>query len=227
MIELSVILPVHNEEMGIEKFLKNVASIFSHQRFSYEIFWIENGSTDNSFFILNRLCKKYKKMSVLQSEKGWGNAVRKGIKEAKGRYICYMVSDGQIDPKYIPILYKVIQEKEVDMVKVSRASRENLTRLVNSRIYNFLARLMFGLMTIDINGTPKILETRLARKLNLVSRNIAIDLELLYKMKASNLVWTEILVSSSKRTFGFSTTNIKSVFEMLWNMIKFRVNMML
>jgi glycosyltransferase involved in cell wall biosynthesis len=215
MKNLSVVLPVHNEAEGIEDYIKKINHLLTNTSLTFELLAIENGSTDQSLAILKKLAKKINNLHVHQSEKGWGNAVQKGIELAAGKYVCYVVSDGQIDPKVITGLYDQIQKGDYDMAKISRINRENIKRLLNSRAYNLLARIVFGLSTRDVNGTPKILLSSVAKALKLESHNIAIDLELLIKLKVNGLRWLEVPVESYARETGSSSTNIKSVLEML------------
>lgn len=223
-IDLSVIFPVHNEAEGITALLGFVHSLLREAHISFEILCVENGSTDDSYNILKKIEKKLTEVHVHRSEKGWGNAVLKGIENVKGVYTCYMVSDWQVDPKYILPLYKKIKKGKYDMVKIARKTRENTKRFLNSRVYNTFASLLFGINSFDINGTPKILKTDYLKKLRLSSENIALDLELLLHLKKEKKVWIEIPIFSKKRTSGASTTNIKSVLEMVYHMIRFRLS---
>lgn len=222
MVDVSIIFPIHNEAEGIKEFIKRVYRTLKKQKFTCEIICVENGSTDASYSILKNLKIQYKNLLLIQSNKGWGNAVKAGIKHAKGNYICYMVSDGQIDPKYIPLLYKKIKKKHLAMVKISRVNRENIMRLLNSRIYNIFAAVIFTLNSLDINGTPKIIVSRYIKSFSFQSENIAFDLELLLMLKEKNLSWFEIPIYSQKRITGSSTTNLKSIWEMLRYIYKFR-----
>lgn len=218
--QLSVILPVHNEEEGIENFLSTLVELLKIKKINAELLCVENGSSDRSFEILKSLEKKYKEIKILKSKKGWGNAVRKGISFAKGDYIAYMVTDWQVDPKHLISIYEKILVDGSDMVKITRITRENVKRLVNSRTYNYLAKMMFGFETMDINGTPKIAKREVFEKIPLSSPNITLDIELLMKMKKRNYKWIGIPVRSKKRKHGASTTNLKSVKEMFVYMVK-------
>jgi len=215
MIDLAIIFPVMNEEKEIEIFMKNVYKMLKKRHFTYEVICVENGSIDKSFSVLKNLTKQYKNLSVIQSEQGWGNAVITGIKFAKAKYICYMVSDGQIDAEYINLLYKRILNDHVVMVKIKRVVRENVLRLIVSRIYNMVANILFGLHSLDINGTPKIIQSSFIKNVEFSSKNICFDLELLLMLKNKNLSWIEIPAFSKKRMGGVSTTNIPSVWEMI------------
>lgn len=222
MVKLSIILPVNNEEAGIGSVIEELIKSFKKKKATFEIICVENGSTDRSYQKLKELSREQREIKVYQSKKGWGNAVRRGIEYAKGEYCCYMVSDNQVDPILVLTVFEKIRESNVDMVKIKRVSRENLIRLLNSRIYNLICNIFLGLGN-DINGTPKILKTSLIKDLHLRSENVAIDLELMLKLKKRNLIWIDIPVNSKKRNWGKSTTNIKTVIEMLKYIIKFRL----
>lgn len=221
MLSLSVILPVHNEENGIELVVTELCHLLNKNKITYEVICVENGSTDNSYKILKKLEKKYKKITVVRWAKGWGNAVRKGLSLAKGEYICFSVSDNQVKTENIIKVYRKILTTGHAMVKIRRVSRENFSRFLNSLLFNLVAQIFFDLKSLDINGTPKILKSSLLKSLHLQSTNIALDLELLVKLKKMNLSWLEIPVKSNKRKAGASTTNLNSVFEMLYYMVKF------
>jgi hypothetical protein len=78
-----------------------------------------------------------------------------------------------------------------------------------------LAAAWFGLPSRDINATPKILRTELIRQLKLREKNIGLDLEILIQLKQRAMSWLEIPAPSHKRTFGTSTTKVKTVWEMI------------
>lgn len=224
MIELSIVLPIHNEEKDIAVIVRNINNLLTKSKIDFEILCIENGSIDNSYNLLKSLSKAYKHVKVYKSNKGWGNAVRLGIKVAKGKYLCYMVSDNQVDPKNILRVYKIIKGNNIDLVKVRRRNRENLIRSLNSKFYNLLCLLVFG-FDRDINGTPKIIKSFVLRNMKLRSENVALDLELLLKLRKGGYKWIDIPVESKKRNWGMSTTNIKTAIEMVKHIIRFKCNL--
>jgi glycosyltransferase involved in cell wall biosynthesis len=224
MIDLSLILPVHNEAEGIGEAIGEAAAVLNKFR-NYEIICVENGSTDNSYEVIREISRLNSKVRVIRSQTGWGNAVRAGIGASAGRLTCFMVSDRQIEAKTIIRLYELYRnntDRRTVLWKVWRTSRENNSRLANSRIYNVLARLLYGLDSKDINATPKLMETELLKSVRLTSDNIAVDLELMLELKKRGLAWVEVPVQSKKRITGSSTTRLKSVAEMLLWMIRFK-----
>jgi glycosyltransferase involved in cell wall biosynthesis len=224
MLEISLILPVHNEALGIIKTHKEMIEILEKMNISYEIIYIENGSTDNSFDILNKIAITDNNIRVYQSKIGWGNAVRLGIEKSRGKLVCYLVSDGQIEPSIISVLYKkylLNQNPRIGLWKIWRTSRENKLRLINSRIFSLITRLLFNISSLDINATPKLMEAKLLKSISLTAENIAVDLELLISLKKMGVSWIEIPVQSKNREYGESTTKIKTIREMLKWMLEF------
>ena len=116
-MDLTIILPVHNEADVIESVVIRVEKLLSARQIKYEILCIENGSKDNSWDIIKKLAKNISSVKNYQSKQGWGNAVRKGIQLARGRLCCYMVSDWQMDPRYIIKLLDVYAEHQKDSDK--------------------------------------------------------------------------------------------------------------
>lgn len=221
MVDLSIILPVHNESEVILRTLQEITHALQKQKISYEILCIVNGSTDDSYEKISKYAKRNKTVKAYFSQLGWGNAVKKGIKQAKGEYSLYMVSDGQVHASIIPKLYQLIQNSTFSMVKIKRITRENFTRSFNSRVFNASANLLLGIRSYDINGTPKIIKTALLKKVPFISPNISLDMELMLFLKKNELAVKEIPVKSYRRKGGKSTTNWKAVGEMYYYILKF------
>jgi len=226
MLDLSVILPVHNEEAGLEKNIHQITQVLKSIRVTYEIVCVENGSKDRSLEILQKLARPSQHIRVFKSAKGWGNAVRFGISKARGEASCFMVSDGQVEADCISKvydLYKQNHDEKTVLFKIWRTTRENPTRLANSRIYNIIAGLILGIDSRDINATPKLLNTKILKSIKLTSENVTLDPELLLALKKKGLKWIEIPAVSTRRESGNSTTNWKTVWEMIkWMIVKSR-----
>jgi len=220
MIFLSLALPVHNEEDIIEKVLKEIIETLNKCKITYEILLIENGSRDNSPKKVIGLSKKYKHVYSFVSPKGYGNAVLKGLKESKGEYVCYMPSDGQIDLSVFPKLLKNL--RHYDLVKVKRATRENLARTFFSTCFDLTICILFQAKLLDINGSPRIFKRSALKKLDLRHTDSFVDAE--FTIKLSRLKWNvlEIPIKNIDRYGGKSTRNIKTYFEFIYNITKYR-----
>lgn len=171
-----------------------------------------------------RLQRSIPHLHVIESKKGWGNAVYAGIRQSAGVYVCYMVSDYQIDPIVIPKLYETAESASSPiLVKVRRRSRENAMRKLNSHVYNAIAGALLGIRSGDINATPKMIRADVIKRYRFTSENIAFDLELLLYLKRDRIPWVEIPVHSRKRAGGVSKTTLRSAVEMIRHILMFRL----
>lgn len=222
MIKLSLILPVINEEKIIRPVVKKIIKTLNRVKLSYELILIENGSTDNTLRVLRTLAKENDCLLVKIAPKGYGSSILFGLKNASGKYVGYMPSDGQIDPQVIPQLMRLFETKETELVKVKRISRENILRRYNSKVYNFLANLFFQLNSSDINGDPKIFKRKKLDCLKLSSKDSFLSTELLIKAKYLKWQIKETPIVGLPRAGGKSTVNILTVFEFLRNVFVWR-----
>ena len=222
MPDLSLILPVLDEEKIIEKVVADVVSIFEKNSLDYEIILVENGSGDKTLEVVKNISQKNRRIKVTVTQRGYGSAVLKGLKEATGIYVSYMPSDGQIDATILPILYKEILGQKYDLVKIKRSNRESLIRFIRSKVFNILARLIFPITISDINGSPRIFKIDKLSLLDLHYKDSFIDTE--FAVKVALLGWKiqEIPMKNIERVGGKSTVNINTVLEFLNNLYNFR-----
>ncbi len=221
MIDLSLILPVYNEAGFIEPVLIQIKKTLQRLHISYECLLVENGSTDNSWDVLNHLAKQNAEIKLIRAAKGYGSAVIAGLKEAKGTYICYMPSDGQIDLKVFPVLWQMIVSGQWDIVKVRRTTRENPARYFQSGLYSYLIQKLCTTAALDINGSPRILTRKNALKLSLWAKDSFIDAEM--AIKAHILHWRikEVAMVTLPRAGGRSTRSWQTYEEILINILRF------
>lgn len=222
MIELSVILPVHNQETIIEPVYQEIFKTLKKMHVSFEVFLVENGSEDNTLSTLRKIATQFPKTKILTSKKGYGSAIRKGMKSMKGKHVLYMPSDGQVDAALLPILWRQMQTKKFDMIKIRRTSRETAARAFLSRALTYTLAFSFGTKKIDVNGSPRIFESKHLSTLNLSASDSFIDAELL--IKASHLRWKikEVAMRHIERAGGVSSRNYKTYIEFLRNIIYYR-----
>ena len=116
MMKISVIIPVYNAENYIENCIERLEK----QTYkNFEIVAINDASRDNSLALLNKLCKKYKNLVIINLKKNGGAyfARQEGIKNATGDYIMFVDSDDYISDDAMEKLVKIINDKHVDIVK--------------------------------------------------------------------------------------------------------------
>ena len=121
---LSLVVPVLNEEEIIEQTTTEMLDEFSKKKIPHEVIIVNNGSTDRTQEILEKIAKKRKTLRVLNlKERGFGLALIEGFKVAKGDYIGFNTSDGQVPVEEISRLYEFALKYDYDIVKADRLTK--------------------------------------------------------------------------------------------------------
>ena len=112
LCEISLVIPVLNEEEGLDECFKQVTKVLESSEFSYEIVFVDDGSTDNSLNILISLCKKNDFVKVIQLKKNYGQqkALFAGLENSSGKVIITYDADLQCVPDCLPVLARKVLE---------------------------------------------------------------------------------------------------------------------
>lgn len=145
--KISVIIPVYNEESTIEEILKRIKRI----KIKKQIIVINDGSKDNTLNILNKIKKNYFDILInLKKNKGKGNAIRKGLKRAKGEIIIIQDADLEYNPQDYYNLIKPIIKNKTNVVYGSRVLNKS-KRLISNDFTNRLRILANYSLTLFSN----------------------------------------------------------------------------
>ena len=122
-IELSIVVPLFNEEENVEKLHKEILHVCRDNNYKFEIIFVDDGSTDETF---NR-SKTLSPLKIIQLRKNFGQtaAFDAGIKSARYNYIITMDGDCQNDPNDIPLLIKTLEQNNLDIVSGWRKNRKD------------------------------------------------------------------------------------------------------
>lgn len=223
MIELSLILPVHNEEKIIKPVFIKIKKMLDKLGISYECILVENGSTDKSLGVIKELAQSDKRTKAIVATKGYGSALLAGLGVAEGKYVGYMPSDGQIDLRVFPQLWKLAKSGQWEIVKVRRITRESFQRLIISYTFSLVVKLLFNTPFLDINGSPRIFLKKHLKALDLQSQDSFIDTE--FAIKAHLLGWhiKEIPMQTLPRLGGRSTRDWWTFAEFFRNLWKSKI----
>lgn len=219
---LSLHLNVYNEEKNLEKVFKEIKNILEKAKISYEIIFVEGGSKDKSWEVLQNLAKTYKNVRVFRQGFAPGEKLNKGMKEARGKYFGYMCSDGQDDPKLIPQIIKLLEEKKADFVKARRVTRVFWERKFISSVYNAICRNLFGLTLRDINMHPKIFKRDLVKNINLISKGESVDLEIVLRANKKGFRFIELPIKERVRDGGSSSVGLPVMLSMIRDMLSYK-----
>ena len=162
--ELSIIIPVCNEEESVGKLHEELLSVLRPLGKTFEVIFIDDGSRDRTFAALSQL----KPATVIRFSRNFGKsqALQAGFEEAKGTYLITMDGDLQDDPREILNFLHDIQKKDADVVvgwKQKRLDPSN--KKIASRIANSVTRMLTGVKIHDMNCGFKIFKSEVAKEL--------------------------------------------------------------
>jgi glycosyltransferase involved in cell wall biosynthesis len=216
----SVVLPVYNQADQIGKIVGDFSRALDATGRSYELIMVVNGSRDDSWERAKREAEACRTLRVFCLEKGgWGKAVKFGLAQAQGEFLCYLNSARTNVADMVRILGYAEINKDV-VIKATRIVREKAIRKMGSILYNLEARLVLRLPVWDINGTPKVIPRSIYRTLTLESEDDLIDAEIMAKVINNHVPIMEIPVVSTQRISGKSTTKFRSAFRMYTGLLK-------
>jgi glycosyltransferase involved in cell wall biosynthesis len=154
-MDISVVIPLLNEKESIAELYDWIANVMQSNSFSYEIIFIDDGSTDGSWNELVQLGELNERVKLIRFLKNFGKsqALHAGFKVATGSVIITMDADLQDNPEEIPELYDLIANKHYDLVSGWKKKRYDamITKNIPSKLFNWAARKTSGLKLNDFN----------------------------------------------------------------------------
>ena len=169
-MELSVVVPVYNEEENVEPLIGEINGVLRHLGKSYEVVVVDDGSEDQTFAVLSKLHREQPTMTVVRLKRNFGQtaALAAGLSYARGEIVILMDGDGQNDPADIPGLLVKLAEGN-DMVAGWRFNRRDpfLNRRLPSMIANRLISWTTRVKLHDYGCTLKAMRKDIAKNLKL------------------------------------------------------------
>ena len=154
-MDISVVIPLLNEHDSLEELHDWIASVMQSNQFSYEILFIDDGSTDDSWKVIQKLRAKNSAVSGLKFSKNFGKsqALHAGFTRTKGDVVITMDADLQDSPDEIPELYRMITKQGYDIVSGWKKKRYDsfFAKNLPSKLFNWAARKISGLSLHDFN----------------------------------------------------------------------------
>ncbi len=145
-VEISVIAPCFNEELNLNEFYKRMINSIKETKIKkYEIIFIDDGSEDKTWEIINKLTNINKNIIGIKLLRNFGhqNAILSGLKNANGKYILTIDCDLQDPPELLNNIYKKIKNKKVNIVSCQRnRRRENFFKKITANIFYSLFNLL-------------------------------------------------------------------------------------
>lgn len=154
-MDLSVVIPLYNEEESIPELFLWIDRVMKDNQFSYEVIFVNDGSTDSSWKIIEELKEKYPFVKGIKFRRNYGKspALYCGFEQAEGDVVITMDADMQDSPDEIPGLYEMITSEGYDMVSGWKKKRyDPLSKTLPTKLFNATARKVSGIKNLhDFN----------------------------------------------------------------------------
>lgn len=169
-MNISVVIPLLNEEESLNELYDWIAEVMQSNRYSYEVLFIDDGSTDNSWKVISELSNKDSHVKGIQFQKNYGKsqALNAGFKEAQGDVIITMDADLQDSPEEIPELYDLITKEGYDLISGWKKKRydSKIRKNLPSKLFNAAARRTSGVKLHDFNCGLKAYSKKVIKTVN-------------------------------------------------------------
>ena len=152
--QVSVVIPLLNEEDSLQELAQRIQQAASSSNLSTEIIFIDDGSTDGSWQLLEQLAQSNPNIKAIRFRRNYGKsaALNVGFEAAQGDVIITMDADLQDDPAEIPELYKMTTEGGYDLVSGWKKKRHDpISKRIPSRFFNRVTQMMSGIKLHDFN----------------------------------------------------------------------------
>ncbi len=153
-MDISIVVPLYNEEESLPELTSWIAQVMADHNFSYEILYVDDGSTDRSWAVIEQLKLEYSAIKGVKFRRNYGKsaALNVAFEAAQGDVVITMDADLQDSPDEIPALYKRIKEEKYDLVSGWKKKRyDPITKTIPTKLFNAATRKMSGIHLNDFN----------------------------------------------------------------------------
>ena len=203
-MNISVVIPLLNEEESIKELYLWIAKVMQANSFTYEVIFIDDGSTDTSWSIIDSLHKQHPQIKAIQFLRNFGKsqALHAGFAMAQGDVVITMDADLQDNPEEIPELYNMICKQGYDLVSGWKKVRYDSKIFKNfpSKIFNWAARKTSGVQLNDFNCGLKAYHKNVIKNIEVTG-----EMHRYIPVLASNAGFTKIgekVVQHQARKYG-------------------------
>jgi len=203
-MDISIIVPLYNEEESLPKLFEWIERVMDENKFTYEVIFINDGSNDNSWNVIESLQQKSKNVRGIKFRHNYGKspALYCGFNAAQGDVVITMDADLQDSPEEIPELFSMIKNENYDLVSGWKKKRydSKLTKNIPSKLYNATARKVTGLKLHDMNCGLKAYRHEVVKNIEVYG-----EMHRYIPYLAKNAGFTSIaekVVEHRKREFG-------------------------
>ena len=167
-MDISIVIPLLNEEESLGELYGWIERVMEEYKFSYEVIFIDDGSTDGSWHIIENLSQKDSRVKAVRFRSNYGKsaALYCGFERAEGDVVITMDADLQDSPDEIPALYKMITEEGYDMVSGWKRKRHDpKAKTLPSKFFNATCRRASGIKLHDFNCGLKAYRNKVVKSI--------------------------------------------------------------
>ncbi|MEO5591186.1 MAG: glycosyltransferase family 2 protein [Chitinophagaceae bacterium] len=170
-MDLSIVIPLIDEAESLPELTAWIERVMNEQQYSYEIIFVDDGSKDNSWEIIQQLKTANPNIKGIKFQRNYGKSagLNEGFRSAKGDVIITMDADMQDSPDEIPELRRMILEDKYDLVSGWKKIRHDntFTKNIPSRFYNGITRTLSGIQLHDFNCGLKAYRKNVVRSIEI------------------------------------------------------------
>ncbi|WP_316821393.1 glycosyltransferase family 2 protein [Pedobacter gandavensis] len=153
-MDISIVVPLYNEEESLPELTSWIAKVMEANNFSYEILFVDDGSTDTSWAVIEDLKTQFDAVKGIKFRRNYGKsaALNVAFEAAQGDVIITMDADLQDSPDEIPELFRRIKEEKLDIISGWKKKRyDPISKTIPTKLFNAATRKMSGIQLNDFN----------------------------------------------------------------------------
>ncbi len=215
-MKLSIVIAVYNEAENIQPMMEQLQAALGG--FDYEVIYVDDGSTDGTLKALQAVSHQHLKIIELRKNYGQSLALMAGIDAATGEYIATLDGDLQNDPSDIPMMLKLAQDGDWDLVAGLRANRKDgwVLRKIPSLIANWIIRTSTSVRMKDYGCALKVFKRNIAKELGLYGE-LHRFIPVLAYLEGARI--TQVKVKHHPRRFGQSKYGLGRTFKVISDLL--------
>ena len=168
-MQISVVIPLFNEADSLPELMAWIHRVMQSNNYTYEVIMVDDGSTDNSWETISKLCVEYQNLKGIKFQRNYGKsaALNEGFKAAQGAIVITMDADLQDSPEEIPEFVEMITQQGYHLVSGWKKRRydNTFTKNIPSKIYNAVARKSSGIQLHDFNCGIKAYQLKVVKSI--------------------------------------------------------------
>ncbi len=217
--KISVVIPVYNEESALAPLFEELTGVLRRAGLDFEVLVVDDGSADQSWEMIKQAQARYPEFRGIKLGRNFGqtSALSAGISAARGELIVTLDGDGQNDPADIPGMLEIMGQG-YDLVSGWRKDRKDryLSRILPSRIANWMIGFFTGLRLKDFGCTLKVYRSEIIKDIRLYGE--------MHRMIPALAFWggariKEIAVNHRARGSGKSKYNLFRIFNVIFDLV--------